>query len=45
MTLYQHTCSVNEKGGFTFDASVLGKPVTVELQVPANTMSSMHWQP
>jgi UDP-N-acetylmuramate--alanine ligase len=31
---YASTLSVNEKGGFSFNASVLGNPVTVELQVP-----------
>jgi UDP-N-acetylmuramate--alanine ligase len=31
---YTSLLSVNEKGGFTFSASVLGKPAIVELQVP-----------
>ena len=31
---YTSLLSVNEKGGFTFSASVLGKPTNVELQVP-----------
>jgi len=29
-----NTLSVNGKGGFSFSASVLGQPATVELQVP-----------
>ena len=31
---YSSTISSNGKGGFTFSASVLGKPAVVELQVP-----------
>jgi UDP-N-acetylmuramate--alanine ligase len=31
---YASVLSVNGKGGFTFSASVLGNPATVELQVP-----------
>ena len=31
---YTNLLSVNGKGGFTFSASVLGKPAMVELQVP-----------
>ena len=34
MDAYTSVTAVNGKGGFTFSASVLGNPVTVELQVP-----------
>jgi UDP-N-acetylmuramate--alanine ligase len=34
METYTNSLSVNGKGGFTFDACVLGKMATVELQVP-----------